>query len=234
MINSIEIKQHSFNKSLRGFDTDEVKAYLNSLSVEFEKLQDENRRLKAELDKTKVELSKTLEQLSRFHELEAIMHKTLQQAEQTARSTQETAEKSAFAKIKEAEHKAQDLIQQAYRERTKLEYELNELTYRKTDLTQQMRLFLNAQSERLTQFEQTITTGTAFSHTEIPKTNTPSLPIITEPIPEITNKVPENKPIEIIKTTNITVSTPSTSFFEASLNTSTKSGSLSAEIADEL
>lgn len=226
MISSIEIKQHSFNKSLRGFDTDEVRAYLNSLSVEFEKAQEENKRLKSDLERTKMELFKTQEQLARFHELEAIMHKTLQQAEQTARITQETAEKSAQAKIKEVEFKANELIQQAQRERTKLEHELNELMYRKTDLVQQMRLFLNTQTERLAQFEQTTTTAFSApleSTKSIPLPPLPVSPAERLPAPEVI-KPPLNQEPKL----------NSTSFFESSLNASNKSGSLSAEIADEL
>lgn len=223
MISSIEIKQHSFNKSLRGFDTDEVKAYLNSLSVEFEKLQEENKRLKIDLERTKVELVKTQEQLSRFHELEEIMHKTLQQAEQTARTTQDTAEKNAQAKFKEVEFKANELIQQAYRERTKLEHELNELLYRKTDLIQQMRLFLSTQTERLMQFEQTTTTAFSASSETLRNTLLPPVTQVEFPAIEST-KIPQKQDTKL----------NATSFFESSLNISNKNGSLSSEIADEL
>src|SRR5688500_17654053 len=120
MITPIEIRQHTFSKSLRGYDTEEVKAFLITLSQEFEKQMEEIRKLRTELDKTK-------SNLENFKEMESILHKTLLQAEQSSKTTLENAKKDAELKIQEAEHKAAEIIKNALNDRSRMEREINEL-----------------------------------------------------------------------------------------------------------
>ena len=51
MITPIEIRQQTFKRSLRGYDTDEVRNFLVSLSEEWEKYIEESRKLKAEFER---------------------------------------------------------------------------------------------------------------------------------------------------------------------------------------
>ena len=64
------IKKQEFNKSLRGFDKEEVQAFLEKLSVEFETLFTENEAIKKELEETK-------QQLEMFLEIENKIQQTL-------------------------------------------------------------------------------------------------------------------------------------------------------------
>src|ERR1035438_10571311 len=51
------IKNQDFNKSIRGFDRDEVQAFLDKLSDEFEILQKENEQLKKDFDAANIKLN---------------------------------------------------------------------------------------------------------------------------------------------------------------------------------
>ena len=54
------IKKQEFNKSFRGFDKEEVQAFLEKLSAEFETLVNENEAIKNEIEETKQQLEKYL------------------------------------------------------------------------------------------------------------------------------------------------------------------------------
>ena len=131
---------------MRGFNKEEVTAYLNTLSLEWEKLLEENKRLKTELDKTQ-------SNLDNLKKVENVLHKTLLQAEQTSKSTIENAKKDAELKVQEAENKANEILKTAMSERSRVELEINELIARRNDILQQLKAFISSQKQRLETFE---------------------------------------------------------------------------------
>lgn len=169
MITPVDIRNQPFKKAIRGFDTDEVKNFLNSLSQEWETLIIESKSLKIELEKTK-------ENLASYREMEAMLHKTLITAEQSSRSVVENANKEALLKIQEAEQQANqivqgalldadmkrqeaeqrsaNIVQRAYEERSRVEMEVNALIHRKQEILNQLSLYLSAQLDRIKLFEQ--------------------------------------------------------------------------------
>ena len=50
----MSIKKQEFSKSVRGYNRDEVLAFLDKLSDEFETLQQENEQLKRDIQRLKV------------------------------------------------------------------------------------------------------------------------------------------------------------------------------------
>ncbi|MEO0640358.1 MAG: DivIVA domain-containing protein, partial [Bacteroidota bacterium] len=82
MITPIEIRQQSFKRALRGYDKDEVDAFLLALSQEWEHQLEAYRSLKEELEKTQ-------SKYNTLKEVEDILHKTLMQAEQSSRDALE-------------------------------------------------------------------------------------------------------------------------------------------------
>lgn len=147
MITPIEIRQHSFKKALRGYDKDEVQGFLNTLSMEWEKMVEDMRRLKTELEKTQ-------SNLDNLKQVESALHKTLMQAEESSKSMMENAKKDAELKMQEADSRSQSVIKKAFDERSRMEMQVNELVARRNEIMQQLKSFLNAQSERLQLFEQ--------------------------------------------------------------------------------
>jgi cell division initiation protein len=146
MITPVEIRNHTFHKKLRGYDPDEVQAFLNSLAEVWEQ-----------------QLSRQQESTSRLREVESnykslkdiehILHKTLLQAEQSSKNTMENARQKAELKVQEAEAKAREIVRKGIDERNRLEGEIAELRQRKEEILLQLNLFLKTQIDRLKNFE---------------------------------------------------------------------------------
>lgn len=103
------IKAMEFNKSVRGFDRDEVRAYLEALSNEFEKLQNENVELNNKINNSS-------EEITEFKKLEKTLQATLVSAQESSSKSVESARKQYQLIIKEAEIKANQTIEKAKRE----------------------------------------------------------------------------------------------------------------------
>lgn len=145
MITPIEIRQQNFNKKLRGFDPEEVKAFLQGLSQEWENLREEHRSLKEELERTR----------ANYHalkEVEDMLHKTLMQAERSSKDTLETARQKAELKLQEAESQSAEIIRRAIKDREELQTEIADLFKQREEILMQLRVYLKAQLERLDSF----------------------------------------------------------------------------------
>ena len=106
-VTPLEIRQKQFEKkTFGGIDKDEVQAYLNSLSIAWEKMLDEQANLKAKLDSSEKEVSK-------LRELETSLYKTLKTAEDTSQKTIDQATQQAQLIVQEARLKADTLHQEA-------------------------------------------------------------------------------------------------------------------------
>jgi cell division initiation protein len=115
----LEIKQQTFEKSLRGYDTADVQAFLTLVSNEFEHLLNKNKELEQQIDKL-------TERVKHYERVEDALHETLQTAKesveqkisgarQEAKSTLEKAEMEADGIIKEANHNRQQIRQSILR-----------------------------------------------------------------------------------------------------------------------
>ena len=102
-ITPLEIRQKSFEKGFRGYDKDEVNAYLLSLSQEWEKLQDELRELRLELKNAEREVEK-------LRQVESSLYKTLKTAEDTGANLIDQANKAAELHLKESQMKAEGIL----------------------------------------------------------------------------------------------------------------------------
>ncbi|MEZ4773493.1 MAG: DivIVA domain-containing protein [Bacteroidia bacterium] len=146
MITPIEIRQHTFKKALRGFDKDEVQAFLVALSQEWEQQQDKYRALREEMDKVQASYQ-TLK------EVEDMLHRTLMQAEQSSRDTVENARQKAELRIREAESRAHEIVKKGIEDRNTLQREIEEFARRRDQILTQLRVFLKTQLDRLESFE---------------------------------------------------------------------------------
>ena len=102
-ITPIEIRQKGFEKVFRGYDKDEVNAFLLSLSHEWEKLIDENKELKIKLEATEREVEK-------LREVENSLFKTLKTAEDTGNNMIQQANKAAELQLKETKMKSENIM----------------------------------------------------------------------------------------------------------------------------
>jgi cell division initiation protein len=100
------IKNQEFNRTVRGYDRDEVRAFLERLSDEFEHLQNDNDKLKSELEKQE-------EQLKEFKRIEKNLQQAMLNQTESASRAIESAKKQTALLIKEGELKAVQLIEKA-------------------------------------------------------------------------------------------------------------------------
>lgn len=105
-ITSLEIKQHEFEKSFRGYDIEEVNHFLSNIAQEWERMLNESKMLKMQLDISEKEASK-------LREVEMTLIKTLRTAEDTSTRLTENAAAEAAKKIANAEQKSAQIIAEA-------------------------------------------------------------------------------------------------------------------------
>lgn len=105
-ITPLEIRQKTFEKQMRGYDKDEVDAYLQALSFEWERLNNESRELISKLDFA----SKDVEKL---REVESSLYKALKTAEDTGVNIVDQANKTASLHLKETQMDAEALMNEA-------------------------------------------------------------------------------------------------------------------------
>ncbi|GAB2520789.1 DivIVA domain-containing protein [Spirosoma aerophilum] len=105
-ITPIEIRQHTFDKGLRGYKTEDVDAFLVSLSQEWERLTNEHKMLKMQLEIAEKELGK-------LKEVEMTLFRTLKTAEDTSAQITDQANKAGEKYVDEARQKADDMLADA-------------------------------------------------------------------------------------------------------------------------
>lgn len=101
-ITPLEIRQKTFEKIFRGYDKDEVTAFLTLLSQEWEKINDEKKMLEMKYEQSQKESEK-------LRQVEASLFRTLKSAEDTGAVIIEEANKTAELILNEARTKAEAL-----------------------------------------------------------------------------------------------------------------------------
>lgn len=105
-ITPLEIRQKVFNKNFRGYDKDEVNAFLQSLSSEWEKLLNEHKEALKKNDELEKEVAK-------LKEVENSLFKTLKTAEDTGANMVEQSKRAADLHLKEAKMQVDSMLNEA-------------------------------------------------------------------------------------------------------------------------
>lgn len=144
-LTALEIKQQEFDKSLRGYDKDEVKAFLNLVSNEWEHLVAKNRELENRIDELE-------EKLKHYERVEEALHETLQTAKESAEQKLTGARKDARNKIEKAEMEAESIIREATQQRQQVRQSIIRLLDRRKEIIGGIRSYLELAHESLEQF----------------------------------------------------------------------------------
>ena len=105
-ITPLEIRQKTFEKKLRGYDKDEVNAFLLSLSREWEQVQDDIKELK-------INYQNSVNEVKQLREVESSLYKTLKTAEDTGANLIDQANKTAELHLRETQMNADGLLNEA-------------------------------------------------------------------------------------------------------------------------
>jgi len=95
LITGMEIRNQQFSKSMRGYNEEEVKNFLQHTAQDYENLYGENSQLKESIQRCKFELEK-------YHKIEESMNNSLILAQQTAENLKANAEKEAERMLNDA------------------------------------------------------------------------------------------------------------------------------------
>lgn len=105
-VTPLEIRQKTFEKNFRGYQTEEVNAFLQTLSQEWERIMDDNKELRIKLEATEREVTK-------LREVESSLYKTLKTAEDTGANVIEQARMAAELHLRESQLRAEGIMNEA-------------------------------------------------------------------------------------------------------------------------
>ncbi len=104
MITGMEIRNQQFSKSIRGYNEDEVKMFLQHIAQDYENLYGENSHLKENIQKCRFELEK-------YHKMEETMNNSLILAQQTSENLKANAEKEAEKRLNDAKRAISEMLE---------------------------------------------------------------------------------------------------------------------------
>jgi cell division initiation protein len=125
-VTPIDMRQPKFGTGMRGFDRTEVTAFLEEAAESFEHALKENERLRQEM--VRIEAS-----LNQFRELESSLKSTLMSAQKVADDMRENAVQEAARIVRDAEGRADLLIERAQSRLEDIEREIDGLRLKRRE-----------------------------------------------------------------------------------------------------
>ena len=117
MITPMDIHNKTFSRGLRGYSQEEVDAFLEELSGDYERIYREHREMEEEMDTIRTKLRN-------YEKMEATMSSTLVMAQETAENVKKNALKEADLAVREARHSAHKILEEAEQAKAKLKSDL--------------------------------------------------------------------------------------------------------------
>lgn len=136
------IKSQEFNKVLRGYDKDEVQAFLEKVADEFDRISTENDKLKKEADILN-------DQLKDFKKIEKSLQSTLLNAQESSTKAIDSVKKQSALMLKEAELKGAQIIEKAKENANAVRDTVLSLREEKNILIARLSAIVNSQSDLL-------------------------------------------------------------------------------------
>jgi DivIVA domain-containing protein len=142
----LDIRKQEFEKSLRGYDTSEVRNFLDIVATQWEEIADERRRLEDKVSDLK-------NKLEHYERVEEALQEALQTARENAEDKIKNAEREAEIIVSEAKAEAREIRQEAKAERDQLQRRTQRIDDRRGEIVARLRSFLMAEMELLARFE---------------------------------------------------------------------------------
>jgi len=142
----LDIRKQEFRKALRGFDPDEVQAFLDMVAAEYERLLEKNKQFEHRL----IELETKLKD---YQESEKNLRETLLNVQEVKKQSEESSRKQADLIIKESELKALEIIEMARKQARQMRDEVSTLKTQKESFINRLRQILISQIELLSVLE---------------------------------------------------------------------------------
>lgn len=136
---ALSIKNQQFNKILRGYNTDEVRSFLERLADEVESLNNENDNIKKELEKAN-------SRINEYRKIEKNLQDTLLRAHESSSKAIESAKKQSVLIIKEAELKAVQITEKAKKSADEIRNAVLDLREEKNLIIARLKALINSQT----------------------------------------------------------------------------------------
>lgn len=136
-ITPLDIQQKQFPMKFRGFDVEEVYAYLEILREEMEEILRENSSLKEQVHRAD-------NQIKEYRDMETTLRETLMTAQQMVEDYKTNARKEAELLIKEAELRADSIINQAQEKVVKIHEDIVDLKGIRTHFKEELRRLIES------------------------------------------------------------------------------------------
>jgi len=147
MLTPLEIHNKEFKRSFRGYNEEEVDEFLDRVVKDFEKLYQENLEIKEAVERLN-------SKLEHYQHMENTLHSTLVIAQETAEEVKLNAKKETELLIKEAELRAQKLVEEAISKVRKMTSEYEEMQKQAQIYRTRLRTMLQAQLEMINHSEE--------------------------------------------------------------------------------
>ena len=144
MITPLDITKQEFRKTMRGYDVQEVKEFLEILANSYKELLISKDKLTTENDNFKVKLSE-------YVNIDKILRETLITVKKTAEEISKNAKKEAELIINTAKIKSEKIILEGFQKKEKILSDIENLKSQRKLLLSKMRAFLTTQYELLKQ-----------------------------------------------------------------------------------
>ncbi len=137
-----DISNKEFKRTLRGYNVEEVDVFLEQLTRDYEA----NLR---ELALQREQVQKVEDKLSHYYKLEQTLHGALMVAQETAEEVKNSARKESQLIVKEAEVRAERLVEEAISKARKMATEYTEVQKQAEIFRGRLRALLQAQLEMI-------------------------------------------------------------------------------------
>jgi cell division initiation protein len=141
-ITPLDIQQKQFPMKFRGFDVEEVYAFLEVIREEMEDLLRENATLKESVQRTE-------NQIKEYKDMETTLRETLLTAQQMVEDYKTNARKEAELIVKEAELKADSLLKQAQEKVIKIHEDIVDLKGIRTHFKEELKRMVESHLKML-------------------------------------------------------------------------------------
>ena len=128
----IEIKNKTFSVAFKGYNKNQVKAFLITLSKEYEDMRNERVALAHKVDELSI-------RLAAFEKTEGLLKDTLVTAQKATTDIKDTARKEADLIVGKAKMEAENVKKEAQEQMRKINERINELESHKMNLIGQIK-----------------------------------------------------------------------------------------------
>lgn len=146
-ITPLDIQQKSFHRVLRGYDRQEVEAFLSLLAAEFEELVKETMALREQVGRKD-------EDIAEFRSREKSLQETLITAQKASEEIRHASRKEAEIAISQAELQAEKIVQAAHSRFLRIVDDITELKRQRAQFEVNVRALVEAHLKLLEAFRE--------------------------------------------------------------------------------